>query len=266
MTTFRRTLSENRQPPIRRALPQERVDRPLAAFAQDYGEEELIPRHSHDRAQLLYATRGVMRISTDAAAFILPPGHALWMPAGEAHQVRPEGGVAMRALFLRADAAVAGPGAVTVLAVSPLLRELILAACAEPLEWDEAGRGGHLAALILDEIARAPGLPFGVPEPRDPRLKRVAAALRANPADARRMEDWAAEAGASPRTLERLFVAETGMGFARWRQRLRLSEAAARLARGEPPARAAASVGYASAPAFGAAFRAAFGITPGAAR
>jgi AraC-like DNA-binding protein len=258
-------MSQTRHAP-RRELPHDRVDRPVTAFMRDYADGEAVPRHSHERAQLLYATRGVMRISTDAFAFVVPPGHALWMPAAEPHRVRIEGAVAMRALFLRADAAAAGPTATQVMAVSPLLRELILAACAEPLEWDEAGRGGHLAALILDEIARARRLPFGVPEPRDARLMRVAAALRADPASPRRLEDWAAEAGASVRTLERLFVAETGMGFSRWRQRLRLSEAAARLARGETPARAAAAVGYASAPAFGAAFRAAFGITPGGAR
>ncbi len=259
-------MSQTRQAPLRADLPQDGVDRPLAAFARDYADGEDVPRHSHERAQLLYATQGVMRIATDAAAFVVPPGHALWMPAGEPHRVATEGGVAMRALFLRADAARAGPAATTALAVSPLLRELILAACAEPLEWDEAGRGGHLAALILDEIARARRLPFRVPEPRDPRLARLAAALRAEPASPRRLEDWAAIAGASPRTLERLFRAETGMAFARWRQTLRLTEAAARLARGEAPARAAAAVGYASASAFGAAFRAAFGVTPGGSR
>jgi AraC-like DNA-binding protein len=263
--TSRRSLSPIRQAP-RRDLPHDRVDRPLTAFMRDYADGEAVPRHVHERAQLLYATRGVMRIATDAAGFVVVPGHALWMPAGAPHRVGIEGEVAMRALFLRADAAASGPPATQVLAVSPLLRELILAACAEPLEWDEAGRGGHLAALILDEIARAPFLPFGVPEPRDSRLLRVAAGLRADPASPRGLDDWAAEAGASPRTLERLFVAETGMGFARWRQRLRLAEAAARLARGESPARAGAAVGYASAPAFGAAFRAAFGMTPGGAR
>ena len=251
--TSRQPLLRNRQASAqRRDLPHDRVDRPLTAFSRDYADGESVPRHTHERAQLLYATQGVMRIATDAAAFVLPPGHALWMPEAEPHRVGIEGAVAMRALFLRADAAASGPAAPTVLAVSPLLRELILAACAEPLEWDEAGRGGHLAALILDEIARARMLPFGVPEPRDPRLCRVAEGLRADLA--------------SPRTLERLFVAETGMGFARWRQRLRLAEAAARLARGEAPARAAAAVGYASAPAFGAAFRAAFGVTPGGTR
>jgi AraC-like DNA-binding protein len=246
-----------------RNIPADAVDRPLAGFTRDYVDGESVPRHAHTRAQLLYATRGVMRIATDAAGFIVPPGRALWMPAAMPHVTAMQGPVAMRALFLRADAAAAGPASVTVLAVSSLLRELVLAACSEPLEWDEAGRGGHLAALILDEIARAPALPLGVPAVRDARLQRLAAALRAEPARDLSLEDWAMHCGASPRTLTRLFRAETGMSFGRWRQMLRLAEAAALLSCGVPPARAAAAVGYASAAAFGAAFRAAFGTTPG---
>jgi len=254
-----------------RRLPQDTVDRPLVGFTRDYADGESVPRHAHERVQLLYATRGIMRIATDVAGFVVPPGRALWLPAGVAHVTATQGPTAMRALFLRADAARsvrlgAGPAGVAVLAVSPLLRELILAACSEPLEWDEAGRGGHLAALILDEIARAPSLPLGVPAVRDARLQRLAAALRADPARAMDLEGWAAECGASARTLTRLFRQETGMSFGRWRQMLRLAEAAVLLSQGVPPARAAAAVGYASAPAFGAAFRAAFGTTPGAGR
>ena len=262
-----RSLSRAGQAPATRLpLPQDRVDRPLAAFARDYpaGHEE--GWHSHARAQLLHATGGVMRVGTGAAGFVVPPGRALWVPAGLPHAVSMRGGVTMRALFVRHDAAAAsGPTAATVFAVSPLLRELILAACAEPLEWDPAGRGGHVAALILDEIARADPLPLGVPAPRDPRLLRLADALQAEPARPLTLEGWAAECGASPRTLTRLFRRETGMSFGRWRQMLRLSEAAALLAQGVPAARAAALVGYASVPAFGSAFRAAFGQTPGTA-
>ena len=264
METSGQILSPNGRAP-RRDIPQDRVDRPLAAFARDYAEGETVPRHSHDRAQLLYATSGIMRVTTDAERFTVPPGRALWMPAALPHAVAMPRGLAMRALFLRADAAGAGPARPAILSVAPLLRELILAACAEPLEWDEKGRGGHLAALILEEIARAPALPLGVPQPRDPRLLRLAAALAARPDSPLKLDDWAERTGASPRTLRRLFQAETGMGFARWRQALRLAEAAALLANGMPPARAAAAVGYASAPAFGAAYRAAFGTTPGAA-
>lgn len=265
MATSGQSLSGNGHIPApRRDIPQDRVDRPLAAFARDYAEGEEVPRHSHDRAQLLYATAGIMRVTTDAARFTVPPARALWLPAKLPHAVAMPQGLAMRALFLREDAAErAGQAQPAVLSVTPLLRELILAACAEPLEWDERGRGGHLAALILEEIARAPALPLAVPQPRDARLRRLAAALAADPASPLTLEDWAEATGASPRTLRRLFQAETGMGFAHWRQGLRLAEAAALLANGATPARAAAAVGYASAPAFGAAFRAAFGTTPG---
>lgn len=244
-----------------RTIAHERVDRPLAGFARDYAPGDDTGWHSHGRAQLLYATQGVMRVATDGARFTIPPGRALWLPAGERHDVRQEGIVRMRALFLRADAALAEPRP-AVLGVGPLLHALVVAACAEPLEWDEAGRGGHLAALILDELRRAPRLPLAVPAPRDGRLRRLADALAAEPASPLTLEDWAAQCGASARTLARLFQRETGMGFARWRQALRLAEAAALLAQGLSPARAAARVGYASAPAFGAAYRAAFGVTP----
>jgi AraC-like DNA-binding protein len=259
-----RSLSRAGQAPVK-PIPQDRVDRPLAAFARDYPGGHDTGWHSHERAQLLYATAGVMRVATGAAGFVVPPGRALWVPAGLPHAVSMRDGVAMRALFVRRDAAGSGPAATAVIAVSPLLRELILAACAEPLEWDQAGRGGHLAALILDEIARARPLPLGVPAPRDPRLLRLAGALGADPARPLTLEAWAAECGASPRTLTRLFRRETGMSFGRWRQMLRLSEAAALLSQGVPAARAAVLVGYASVPAFGSAFRAAFGQTPGGA-
>ena len=95
-----------------RNLPQDAVDRPLAGFMRDYVDGESVPRHAHARAQLLYATRGIMRIETDAAAFVVPPGRALWVPAAVPHVTAMQGPVAMRALFLRADAARAGPGGV----------------------------------------------------------------------------------------------------------------------------------------------------------
>jgi AraC-like DNA-binding protein len=252
-----------RADPARLPLPAERVDRPLGALAQDWRDGATTGLHSHGRAQFLYATSGVMRIEAGGSLHVVPPGRGLWMPAFSHHAVTMQGDVAMRALFLREDAARSGPAGITVLAVSPLLRELVLAACAGPLEWDEQGRGGHLAALILEEIAAAPTLQLGVPQPRDPRLLRLASLLRAELARDRTLEEWAEAVGASPRTLTRRFREETGLGFAVWRQQTRLAEAAALLAQGMTPARAAAAVGYASASAFGAAWRAAFGTTPG---
>lgn len=254
------SLSQNGQDELVRAV--ETAPRPLAGFARDYPSGFFTRQHAHPRAQLLHAIAGVMRVETAAALFTVPPGYGLWLPAGIEHAVRMDGTVAMRALFLRRDAARAGPDAPSVIAVSPLLRELILAACAEPAVWDRQGPAAHVAALAAHEIARAPRLHLALPAPRDRRLARAVAALHANPADPRTLEELAADAGASSRTLARLFRRDTGMSFTAWRQTLRLTGAWGRLASGDPPARAAAAAGYASLPAFGAAFRAAFGTTP----
>ena len=244
----------------------EAAPRPLVGYAQDFPAGWHTKQHAHPRAQLLYAVTGVMRITTPETAFLIPPSTALFMPASVLHIVRMDGPVAMRTLFLRQDAAAHGPAHPAVIVVSPLLREVILAACAEPLRWNPHGRGRHLTALALDEIARAASLPLALPMPRDARLQQVAAILLARPADPRGLESFAAVAGASSRTLARLFRAETGVSFRQWRQQVRMTEALGALSTGVGPAQAASLAGYASQPAFGAAFRAAFGMTPGQAR
>lgn len=223
-------------------------------------------QHSHPRAQLLYAVSGVMRIEVPGAAFLVPPSTALFLPADAPHSIRMDGPVAMRALFLREDAATRAGPATAVIAVSSLLREVILAACAEPLDWKLGGRGHHLTELALDEIARAAALPLRLPMPRDIRLQRVVAMLLHRPSDARGLGDLAAVAGASTRTLARLFRAETGLSFRQWRQQARMTEAMGALTTGVGPAKAAVIAGYASQPAFGVAFRSLFGMTPGQAR
>jgi AraC-like DNA-binding protein len=245
-----------------RLRPFEQAPRPMAGYANDYASGHETGLHRHQRAQLLFAIAGVMRVTTEEASFTLPPGTGLWVPANKLHGVRMDGAVRMRALFLRADAAASGPEVTTVIAVSPLLRELILTVCGEPVVWDARGPIRLVASLVLHEIRRAEIRPLSLPACRDPRLARVAAALVADPADPRDLDGFATVAGGSVRTLARLFAAETGMSFRQWRRQLRMTEALAQIARGVPPARVAAAVGYASVPAFGAAFRATFGTTP----
>ncbi|MGE4251985.1 MAG: helix-turn-helix transcriptional regulator [Parvibaculaceae bacterium] len=222
--------------------------------------------HSHPRAHLVYAVSGVMRIEAGTSSYIVPPSTALFLPAHAEHSISMDGPVAMRTIFLREEAATRIGNSAMVIGVSPLLRELIVAACAEPLEWDLAGRGYHLAELALDEIARSTALSLSLPMPTDARLRRVVTAIRANPHDRRGLEEWAEVANASSRTLARLFRTETGLSFRQWRQQARLTEALSALTTGQSPARAAAIAGFDSQPAFGAAFRKLFGITPGQAR
>ncbi|HYM31502.1 MAG TPA: AraC family transcriptional regulator, partial [Candidatus Cybelea sp.] len=124
------------------------------------------------------------------------------------------------------------------------------------------GADGRIMSLILDEVRALPALPLHLPMPSDARLKRVCAAIVAEPGAKATLVAWAAEAGASGRTLLRLFQRQTGMTFAAWRQRARLLAALGRLAAGEPVTTVAIDLGYDSPSAFTAMFRRALGTTP----
>jgi AraC-like DNA-binding protein len=143
--------------------------------------------------------------------------------------------------------------------VSPLLRELILAAVEAP---GPLRRRRLLAAFLLDELRAAPVAPLYLPEPEDPRLKRIAQALRAEPGDPRTLAAWSREVGASARTLSRRFLRETGLTFRQWQRQARLLAALVKLAQREPVTTIALDLGYDSPSAFIHAFRQALGTTP----
>ena len=241
----------------------EDAPRPLVAIARNYPRGHLIEPHRHGRAQLVYAARGLMTVRAEAGAWVAPPERAVWMPAGVEHWIDCAAGIHMRSVWLAPEAAAALPARCVVLRISPLLRELILRAVELPVLYDEAGADGRLVAVLLDEIAAAREAPLHLPLPRDPRLARIAEAILRDPADGRASEAWAREAGASPRTLERLFRRETGLTFGAWRSRARVLAALALLAEGRSVTATALELGYDSVSAFIAMFRRALGETPG---
>ena len=238
------------------------VPRPLAAMAKDYPDGWVNDWHRHARAQLVYASSGVMTITTPDGSWVVPSNRALWIPAGVDHHIVMSGPVTMRTLYIAAEAARGLPPACRVVAVSGLLRELILRAVELPLLYDEAGAAGRIAALIFDELRLLPTVPLHLPSPRDARLTRLCQALRDHPADARTLEGWGKLVGASARTLARAFLKETGMSFAAWRAQVRLLAGLARLAGGDKVTSVALDLGYDSPSAFIAMFRRQLGVTP----
>jgi AraC-like DNA-binding protein len=101
--------------------------------------------------------------------------------------------------------------------------------------------------------------------PADERARRVAEQILADVTDDRPLAAWGREVGASARTLARLFVADTGLTFARWRTHARLAAALRLLAAGERVGTVAYLVGYGTPSAFVAAFRRGLGTTPASA-
>jgi len=78
------------------------------------------------------------------------------------------------------------------------------------------------------------------------------------------VDEWAAWAGISERTLSRRFVLETGFTYTAWRQRARLMRALELLAEGEAVTTVALDLGYDSVSAFIALFKRTLGVTPSA--
>jgi AraC-like DNA-binding protein len=211
----------------------------------------------------VYASAGVMTVVTEHGMWVVPPQRAVWIPAGIVHTVQARGPVAMRSLYIQREAAVWLPTTCCVVNVTPLLRELIVRAVALPLRYAHGGQDERMMLLMLDEIRQLPVAPLHLPEPTDRRLRQITTALRTDPADDRTLETWARAVGASPRTLARLFVAETGMTFRQWQRQVRLLAGLVRLADGQPVTVVALEVGYESPSAFIAMFRRALGTTPG---
>jgi AraC-like DNA-binding protein len=226
------------------------------------GRQGRIEWHDHDRHQLLYPTGGVISVTTDAGAWVIPPLRAIWLPAGCPHAHTAHGPVELSSLLLPVGANPLDAGQPTLLAVSPLLREVLLALTATPPP--PAGARVRLEAVVFDQLQPSPAGPsYLLPEPGEARLAAIAGLLRREPADPRTLAQLGRVVGASERTLSRLFRLHTGMSFPQWRAQLRLQAALIDLAAGRPVGEVAHRCGYSTPSAFIASFRHAFGTTPG---
>lgn len=228
----------------------------------EHAYQQTVARHSHQRTQLLYAVEGVMRVTTDVGVWLIPPRRALLIAPGVTHELSMLSRVSLRSLYIAPDAIAGFDGGCRLIEVSNLLRELVLALIADPHTVPTAGRSEQLASLILLEVAAAETVPIKIPWPRDRRLVGMCTAILNDPGATRTITDWAYDAGASDRTLMRLFPKETGLPFRQWVQQVQLADAFCRLARGDAVASIASALGYASPSAFTAMFRRVLGHTP----
>lgn len=236
----------------------------VTVLAYEYPNGYRVPRHVHRTHQLLYAVAGAMAVHTDTGSFIVPPTRAVWVPRALPHALDMSGTVSMRTLFLAPSLWARAPKQCRVLAVSPLLRALIMTAIDRRGLDRRRARDARLIGVLIDQLEGEEPLSLHLPTLADARAARVAERVRSQPGERRPLSELAQGTGASARTLERLFRAELGMSFGQWRKQARLVYALQRLAAGESVTSAAFESGYAGVSAFIAAFRKTFGVTPGA--
>ena len=223
---------------------------------------------SHPRGHLVYAARGVLSVHTERGTSIVPANRVAWTPAGYTHYHRAHSDTDMRIVFLPASLARLTPDHPAVFTVSGLAREVLLALTG-PRGYDRATGGYDRATLtrlrrvLVDELREAREQPLQLPEPRDDRLQAIARMLHEQPADNTSLAELGQAAGASARTLSRLFRNELGMTFYEWRTQLRIYHALVLLADGHDTTHVAHACGWANPSSFIAAFANIIGTTPG---
>lgn len=234
----------------------------VSGRATDYPAGWHIEPHAHARHQLIYAVRGVMVVIAEGGRWVVPPTRAIWMAAGTTHEIRCVGEVHMRSLLVMPNAAPTLLEGTQAVGISPLLRELIRAAMAVRQPYTPDTRDARLMCLILDELRVLPVLPLHLQMPSDPRLLRICELLQQRLDDASTMSDWARRLALDVKTIQRLFVKQTGMTFGQWRQQARLLRALELLATGKKVIDVALALGYESPSAFSTMFRKQFDRTP----
>jgi AraC-like DNA-binding protein len=249
---------------MRQEIERENDPRPgvaISSHGRDYSRGFHIQPHAHGSDQLIYASCGVMEVSSGQSRWTIPPHFGLWVPARTRHEIRMPESVSMRTLYLRPKLVGLKPGC-AVLHVSPLLREVVL----------EIVRRGKLryrnrvecalCELLVEELKRAAPVLTVVMMPMDQRAAKVAQRVMANPADRTSLHVMSAAAGASVRTIERVFRKEVRTGFASWRRQVRLMKAVELLISGRSVKETAFEVGYQNPSALVSLFRGTFGTTP----
>ncbi|EDN36595.1 hypothetical protein FTCG_00797 [Francisella tularensis subsp. novicida GA99-3549] len=218
--------------------------------------------HHHRRGKIFCIESGLVHVSTPSGSWVLPSNRAGWIPPNTSHKIRISGIVEGWVIFIHPNMCDDLPKSSRVIPMSEVLRALALRAT----EWDKYNNLSleqeHIAKIICNEISLAPEEALHLPMPKAERVTKVANAIIDNPSISKSLEQWAAFAAMSPRTLRRAFLSETGLSFSRWRQQAQLARGLDMLAKDISVTEVSDSLGYASPSNFIAMFRKAFGKTP----
>jgi AraC-like DNA-binding protein len=237
------------------------------SLAYDGGEQLVTGWHLHDVDEIEYACRGMVEVKTEAGHYLLPPHQAAWIPAGLHHQTTLNAGVQTLAVLFEPGLVPVAADRVRIIAVSALLREMMLYSERWPISRTESGAGadsffqalGYVVAEALDDE-----MPLHLPVPADPVATAAADYTRAH-LDRVTVSEVTRTVGVSERTLRRIFSTHLGMSWRSYLLRARVLRSMALLAQPERSVlEVSIAVGFDDAGAFARSFARHCGETPSA--
>lgn len=220
--------------------------------------------HSHDFGQLISAASGSMYVGTPDRVLLLSPAMAVWIPPDTQHWLRYGSNNVMLYVDVNREEADRLGRDCRVIAMTPLLGALFMATMPEGACVREIKHNDALHVLLRHELLAARDVRLSLALPQDARIRGLAQAALDDPGTVRSVEAWLAGAPASRKTIERLFIAETGMPPSRWLRHARILHAVSLLASGQNVTSVAFDMGYGSSSSFSYMFRQTLGVSPSA--
>ncbi|QPC85670.1 helix-turn-helix domain-containing protein [Mesorhizobium sp. NBSH29] len=218
--------------------------------------------HAHDFGQLISASSGSMYVGTPNRVLLLSAAMALWIPPYMQHWMRYGANNAMLYVDVNCEEARLLGAQCRIMTMTPLLGALISAALPDASGKRAYKHNSALHDLLRHELVAAREVPLSIVMPQDKRVRAFAEAALDDPGTITSVDSWLAGAAASRKTLERLFINETGMPPARWLRHARVLHAVSQLAAGAKVSSVALDMGYESPSAFAYMFRRTLGMRP----
>jgi AraC-like DNA-binding protein len=195
--------------------------------------------HEHDEPHLVYVVTGEALFTAEGQDHLLRRHEAVWMRPHVPHSVRiREGGMVLGPLL---EEHVVPSVPVRSLGVVPALVEVMTTVLvASPATSRQIAPFRRAIGGVLDGLSRQY---FPVTLPVHPAARRLAREAIRSPQS---LDALAPRHRMSARQVQRIFAAETGYSFARWRNRARLNAAVSHLLGGGEMGAAARMAGFAT--------------------
>lgn len=237
--------------------------RPILSLSWKTTQAIRVSAHAHPRAHIIIPTHGACWVATVKHRWLVPVGQAVWIDSMVYHEVYCRGPVSANMLFVDPNCAVLLPKPCHVVTLNRLFLELTGRALQYGNDYSVQDPMARLTGVILDELTNLKTSTLLLPISRDTRLEKAINHLLRHQSANVTLEELADIAGASLRTMARLFYRETGMNYSQWKTQMLLLEAIEQITRGNSITDVALHLGYNNTSSFVYMFRNNLGVSPG---
>jgi AraC-like DNA-binding protein/quercetin dioxygenase-like cupin family protein len=226
-------------------------------------ENDVTETHSHSRGQLLYLLSGNLIVVAEDRSYVIYPGNYVWIPPHLKHKTISRTRSELHSLYIDANTSKSLSSTLCIMKASSLFCALISSykVLSQQTPSNKTALD-NMVSLLLLEITNGNSMPVGLPLPQDKRLLNLCKKLFEDPLCQKTIAELLLDIPISYRHAIRLFKAQTGIDFGKWRAFLKLHISVSLLMSGYSVGQVSDEVGYSNPSGFSAAFKNEFGVSP----